>query len=328
MQPIVESRNVLEFFVRGDKVVATWDKGRCEVFFQPPLKSGELEQAIDRVTVEAALRLSLRNPIDSGDLDGWRIQVKIPELSGRVEMHAAKIMKVPDLLELIPPLLAVRLLLASLSTNVLILGPAGSGKTTLLNSLLLKILELYPKLKISVIEFNRELQLPDTPMVSRSVGEDITRLLRYAIRYERPDLLVLGELRGEEVVSWIEATRQGVPSLTTYHSSNLKVAINSLNDIANRERGVVKIQKYIKVFVILRKYICEKVYRKIEEAYISDGELIYPFYLLDRYMPEEIFLKFFNKTIIGNAEDVYRELLEKLKVKNSYKKLTIEPLTL
>jgi hypothetical protein len=57
---------------------------------------------------------------------------------------------------------------------------------------------------------------------------NVTANIRATRRYDRPDLLVVGELRGEEVPSWFEAAGSGIPVLTTAHSVGLADAVKRL----------------------------------------------------------------------------------------------------
>jgi flagellar protein FlaI len=106
---------------------------------------------------------------------------------------------------------------------VLISGVTASGKTTLLNSL---ATILNPAWKIVSIEDTREITLPHTgwkPLHTRSVqgGPSITLfdLVKLSLR-ERPDFVILGEARGQEVQALFQSAAAGTGCLTTFHSAN------------------------------------------------------------------------------------------------------------
>jgi archaeal flagellar protein FlaI len=117
-------------------------------------------------------------------------------------------------------------LLLEMKGFVVIAGVTASGKTTLLNAL---ATVLNPNWKVLSIEDTREITLPQggwKPLHTRyargtSGGEDVTLfdLVKLSLR-ERPDFVVLGESRGEEVQALFQAAATGTGCLTTFHASN------------------------------------------------------------------------------------------------------------
>ena len=113
-----------------------------------------------------------------------------------------------------PPLSAVLRRLVAARSSFLVTGGTGTGKTTLLATLL-GLVE--PRERIVVVEESSELR-PDHPHVVRlearqgnvegagAVG--VRQLVRQALRM-RPDRLVLGEVRGGEVVDLLAALNTG-----------------------------------------------------------------------------------------------------------------------
>jgi flagellar protein FlaI len=121
--------------------------------------------------------------------------------------------------------------------SVLVSGGTASGKTTLLNVLSLFI---RPEKKIVSIEDTPELKLPHphwVPHVARTsitadenkkVGEiDLFDLLRESLR-QRPDYIVVGEVRGKEAYVLFQEMATGHPSLATIHAENLPKLIDRL----------------------------------------------------------------------------------------------------
>ncbi|MFP3464334.1 TadA family conjugal transfer-associated ATPase [Leifsonia sp. SIMBA_070] len=118
-------------------------------------------------------------------------------------------------------------------TNLLISGAGGSGKTTLLAALLANA---PPTERIVVIEDVAELRIPHPhvvgletrqPNVEGAGGIGLSRLVREALRM-RPDRLVLGECRGEEV-------RDLLGALNTGHDGGAgTLHANSLEDVPAR----------------------------------------------------------------------------------------------
>ncbi|GIT80938.1 hypothetical protein LLS1_26070 [Leifsonia sp. LS1] len=99
-------------------------------------------------------------------------------------------------------------------TNLLVTGAGGAGKTTLLAAILA---HAPPTERIVVIEDVSELRVPHPHVVALQArqpnlegagGVDLRRLVREALRM-RPDRLVLGECRGEEVRDLLSALNTG-----------------------------------------------------------------------------------------------------------------------
>lgn len=118
--------------------------------------------------------------------------------------------------------------------NMVIAGGTGSGKTTLLNMLSGYI---SPRERIVTIEDAAELRLRQ-PHVARmetrcenleGKGLVSTRdLVRNALRM-RPDRIIVGECRGEEVFDMLQAMNTGHDgSLTTIHANNAEDTISRL----------------------------------------------------------------------------------------------------
>jgi flagellar protein FlaI len=120
--------------------------------------------------------------------------------------------------------------------SVMVLGGTASGKTTALNALgcLIK-----PGSKIITIEETAELNLPHENWVSliarqsyglggSSVGEvTLFDLVKTSMRH-RPDVLIVGEVRGQEAYVLFQALATGHGGLCTMHAENLDSAVKRL----------------------------------------------------------------------------------------------------
>ncbi|MEM7825078.1 MAG: type II/IV secretion system ATPase subunit [Candidatus Aenigmatarchaeota archaeon] len=111
--------------------------------------------------------------------------------------------------------------------SILISGGTATGKTTFLNMLSLFI---RPERKIVSIEDTPELILPHihwVPTVARTAiatgktGEvDLFDLLKESLR-QRPDYIIVGEVRGKEAYILFQQMATGHPSLATIHAENI-----------------------------------------------------------------------------------------------------------
>jgi len=118
--------------------------------------------------------------------------------------------------------------------SVLITGGTATGKTTFLNSISQFI---HPTLKVVSIEDTAELMLPQVnwvPQIARSgygpkkYGEvSMFDLLKAALR-QRPDYIIVGEVRGEEANVMFQAMATGHPSLSTIHADSMDAVIDRL----------------------------------------------------------------------------------------------------
>ena len=117
--------------------------------------------------------------------------------------------------------------------TILISGGTSTGKTTFLNAMLG---EIPREERVVLVEDTPELKLPGANgvglvAVKGELGEakvGANELLQSALRL-RPDRIVLGELRGQESVSFLRAINTGHPgSFSTIHANSLRGALEQL----------------------------------------------------------------------------------------------------
>ena len=117
--------------------------------------------------------------------------------------------------------------------TILISGGTSTGKTTFLNAMLH---EIPAQERVVLVEDTAELKLPGANgvgliAVKGELGEarvSANDLLQAALRL-RPDRIVLGELRGNETVSFLRAINTGHPgSFSTVHANSPKGALEQI----------------------------------------------------------------------------------------------------
>ncbi len=120
--------------------------------------------------------------------------------------------------------------------SIMVLGGTAAGKTTALNALACLI---RPGSKIITIEETAELNLPHENWVSliarqsyglggSSVGEvTLFDLVKTSMRH-RPDVLIVGEVRGQEAYVLFQALATGHGGMCTMHADSLDSAIKRL----------------------------------------------------------------------------------------------------
>lgn len=122
--------------------------------------------------------------------------------------------------------------------NILISGGTGTGKTTLLNVLADAIPE---EERILIIEDTAELHIRKPHVVQQEAQTDTHRkpvtfddLLKAALRH-RPDRIILGEIRGVEARTLLDAMNTGHRgSLATIHASSARGALLRLRTLLMR----------------------------------------------------------------------------------------------
>jgi type IV secretion system protein VirB11 len=117
--------------------------------------------------------------------------------------------------------------------TILIAGGTSTGKTTFLNSMLR---EIPAEERVILVEDTAELKLPTANgvgliAVRGELGESkvsTDELVQAALRL-RPDRIVLGELRGKEVLGFLRAINTGHPgSFSTVHANTPRGALDQI----------------------------------------------------------------------------------------------------
>jgi pilus assembly protein CpaF len=154
--------------------------------------------------------------------------------------------------------------------NIIISGGTGSGKTTLLNILSGYIPE---NERIVTIEDTAELQLQQPHIVRLETrppniegkGEISMRtLVKNSLRM-RPNRIVVGEVRGEEVIDMLQAMNTGHDgSLTTVHANNPRDALGRLENLMSMSGVDMPVRTQ-------RQQICSAIQIIVQANRMSDG---------------------------------------------------------
>ena len=115
--------------------------------------------------------------------------------------------------------------------NMFVSGETASGKTTLMNALTVFI---RPNAKIVSIEDTAEVNVPHTNWLREVVrkakpgeadsGVGMFDLLKAALR-QRPEEIIIGEIRGEEGLIAFQAMQTGHPVMATFHAASVQKLI-------------------------------------------------------------------------------------------------------
>ena len=195
----------------------------------------ELDTFITRLAYKAGHQISVSRPILEGALpEGFRIHLTLDEISKRgdtftirkVRANPFTIIDLIDFGTISPHMAAYFWILLENLRSIIVAGATASGKTALLNSISMFI---RPEMKVITIEEVRELRLHENwiPMVTRPSFQQgvqevtLFDLLKSSLR-QRPDYIVVGEVRGEEAYTLFQSISVGHGGLCTIHAENVE----------------------------------------------------------------------------------------------------------
>jgi flagellar protein FlaI len=211
---------------------------RTNVVYDDPT---ELDLAVGRLVERAGKQISLGKPtVDATLPQGYRLQATIgKEVTTRgstftIRKYREEPFTPVDLIKFktfSSEMLAYLWLAAENKKNIVIVGGTASGKTCTLNAI---SLFMPPDAKIVSIEDTRELSLYQDNWVAAvtrpAYGEKaITMydLLAQALR-QRPEIIIVGEVRGSEALSLFQAMTTGHTSYSTMHAGSVQEMVYRL----------------------------------------------------------------------------------------------------
>jgi len=159
--------------------------------------------------------------------------------------------------------------------SILVSGGVATGKTTILNAMSLFI---KPELKVVSIEDTAELVLPHphwvpgvarlaiTELEGKKIGEvDLFDLLKESLR-QRPDYLIVGEVRGKEAYVLFQQIATGHSSMSTIHADSMERLIDRLTTPPIELPATLIEALDIVVFIVKMKY-GQTYIRRIQSIY-------------------------------------------------------------
>ncbi|MEI6292797.1 MAG: ATPase, T2SS/T4P/T4SS family [Methanomicrobiales archaeon] len=206
----------------------------------------DLDSFVTKLAQRAGKYISIAEPmLDATMSDGSRIQMTLGQ---EVTAHGStftvrKFREEPitptDLIEwhtFSPLSIAFLWLAVETGKSLILAGGTASGKTTALNAIALFI---PPLAKIVTLEDTRELKLPHPnwiPSITRASfdsegkGEiDMYELLRAALR-QRPEYILVGEVRGKEAQTLFQAMSTGHVTYSTIHADSVASVVHRIEN--------------------------------------------------------------------------------------------------
>lgn len=154
--------------------------------------------------------------------------------------------------------------------NILIVGGTGSGKTTLTNAIIESISKLTPNDRILIIEDTAEIQCSaQNKVISRTTKKvSMQDLVKSSLR-ERPDRVLIGEIRGKEALDLITIWNTGHPGgVATVHANSAYEALRRLERLlaqANAHNMEEEIAQAINTIIFIKKTPTGRVVEEILE---------------------------------------------------------------
>jgi pilus assembly protein CpaF len=242
---LLNRNDVEEIFIEGPRVTYLEKSGRLRGLGQPTSEA-ENRSVVDRLLAESDRRLDASSPIVQARVMGGaaRLTAVIPpvadQLSVTLRRYALRRETLGSLVELGSLTGAAAGLLrtaAGASSSVLISGPPGSGKTSLLAALIHSTPAGHC---VRCCEEVRELHVPLThgsdyearPPSLDGRGQISLRDLVKVVLAMRPDLIVVGEVRGAEAFELTRAVNAGCGFACTIHANTARDALAALVNAA------------------------------------------------------------------------------------------------
>ncbi|MGH8552185.1 MAG: CpaF family protein [Methylococcales bacterium] len=279
LQALLNDEGVNDIMVNGSRHIFVERGGRVQETDLRFIDDDHVLRVVRRIIAPLGRRLDESNPmVDARLQDGSRVNAIIPPLAVdgpcvSIRKFAKDALREADLLvfgSVNQSILDFLHRAVKLRCNILISGGTGAGKTTLLN-IISRFID--PQERLVTIEDAAELQLGHSHVVRLETrppnvegkGEVVARdLVRNALRM-RPDRIILGEVRGEEVMDVLQAMNTGHDgSMSTVHANSSRDALARLEMLA----GLSKFQGGAD---ILRQMIVSAIDMVIQIARLSDG---------------------------------------------------------
>ncbi len=279
LEPLLDDPHLSDILVNGSQQVYIERFGKLELTDVVFKDNAHLMQIIDRIVSKVGRRVDESSPmVDARLPDGSRVNAIIPPVSltgpvlsiRRFGTDPLQMKNLLDFQTLTPAMADVLMGAVRARLNVLVSGGTGAGKTTLLNILSGSIPATE---RIITIEDSAELQLHQEHVVrleTRPASIEGTALVsqrdlvRNALRM-RPDRIIVGEVRGGEVLDMLQAMNTGHDgSLSTIHA-------NSARDALTRLETMVLMAGISIPERALREWICSALDLIVQLTRMSDG---------------------------------------------------------
>src|SRR5712691_6876771 len=279
LEMLLKDPTVSDILVNGPHKIYVERRGKLEKTDVKFRDNDHLLQIIDRIVSKVGRRVDETSPmVDARLPDGSRVNAIIQPLALdgpilSIRRFAADPYRMADLIRfgaLTSALAEILIAAVKVRLNILVSGGTGAGKTTLLNVLSNAIPN---DERIVTIEDSAELQLQQEhvvrletrpPNIEGQGAVTQRELVRNALRM-RPDRIVVGEVRGAEVLDMLQAMNTGHDgSISTVHA-------NSTRDALSRIETMVLMSGLSLPVRAMRDYVASALDLVIHVSRLSDG---------------------------------------------------------
>ena len=246
LETLLQDDTVNDILVNGPQQIFVERDGKLQLTDIKFKDERHLMRIIDKIVSAVGRRVDESNPyVDARLKDGSRFNAMVPPVAVDGSLVSIRKFKkdklgIDDLVNFgafTEEMAAYLQAAVATRLNVIVSGGTGSGKTTTLNALSSFIDN---DERILTIEDTAELQLQQThvgrmesrPPNVEGKGEVSPRdCLKNALRM-RPDRIIVGETRGEEVIDMLQAMNTGHDgSMTTIHANSARDGVSRLENM-------------------------------------------------------------------------------------------------
>ncbi|CUH75699.1 CpaF family protein [Tropicibacter naphthalenivorans] len=246
LETLLKDETVSDILVNGPHQIFVEQNGKLSLSDITFKDEKHLMRIIDKIVSAVGRRVDESNPyVDARLQDGSRFNAMVPPIAIDGSLVSIRKFKkdklgIDDLVKFgaFTEEMAVYLQAAvATRLNIIVSGGTGSGKTTTLNALSSFIDDSE---RILTIEDTAELQLQQThvgrmesrpPNVEGKGAVTPRDCLKNALRM-RPDRIIVGETRGEEVIDMLQAMNTGHDgSMTTIHANSARDGVARLENM-------------------------------------------------------------------------------------------------
>ena len=166
--------------------------------------------------------------------------------------------------------------------NILVVGGTGTGKTTFVNAIINEMKNLTPKHRLIILEDTLELQCSMENFVSMRTTSDVSMqdLLKITMR-QRPDRIIIGEVRGKEALDMLKAWNTGHPGgVCTVHANDARAGLLRIEQLISEVsqspmRELVAEAIDVVVFLVRDPRIGPKLSELIAVDGVHDGQYVF-----------------------------------------------------
>lgn len=278
INPLVRDPNIEDISCSGIEIpIYLFHRKYNNIVTNVHLGEKELDSLVVKLCQRSGKHISIGEPIVDATLpDGSRIQATLgKEITTRGSSYTIRKFKGDPItpIDLIRygtcsmEMMAYYWIAIENNISVLLAGGTASGKTSLMNAISLFI----PRLsKVVSIEDTREIMLHHENWIADATRKSFTvggtgevsmyELLTAALR-QRPEFIIVGEVRGKEALTLFQAMSTGHTTYSTMHASDVQTVVNRLENepinvphVMMQALGIISIQ--------IQTYVNEKRVRR------------------------------------------------------------------